>query len=82
MRPYRVYARVASNTINITNDSCNARKTCSSTRHDTNVLISVLGYLSFAVCYVIEIGNGLSKFYGHLSRSKKQTQMGLNSAYF
>lgn len=62
MRPYRIYARVVSNTINITNDGGNARKTCSSTRDDTNVLVSVLGCLSFPVSYVIEIGNGLSKF--------------------
>ena len=54
--------RVASNTINITDDSRNARKTCPSTRDNANVLVSVLGCLSFPVCYVIEVGNGLPKF--------------------
>ncbi len=41
------------NTINITNDSGNARKTCSSTRDDANVLISVLGYLPLSIGHVV-----------------------------
>ena len=51
-----------SNTINVTNDSSNARKTCSSTRDDANVFVRVLGCLSIPVGYVIKIGDGLSKF--------------------
>jgi len=51
-----------SNTINITNDSGNARKTCSSTRDDANVFVRVLGCLSLPVRYVIKVGDGFSKF--------------------
>jgi hypothetical protein len=54
--------RVVSNTINITNDSGNARKTCSSTRDDANVIVGVLGSLSLPVGYVIKVGDGFSKF--------------------
>jgi hypothetical protein len=53
--------RKSSNTIDVANDSGNARKTCSPTRNDAHVLVGVLGRLSLSVSYVIEIGNSLSK---------------------
>jgi len=59
-----------SNTINIANDSSNARKTCSPTRDDANVLVSVFGCFSLPVSYVIEVSDGLSKFYRLLSKKE------------
>jgi len=50
-------------TVNITNDSSNARKTCPPPRNDANVLVSVLGCLSLPVSHVIEVGDSFSKFF-------------------
>ena len=64
-----VYERNSSNTINITNDSSNARKTCPPPGNDANVLVSILGCLSLPVSRVIEVGDSFSKFCILLSKS-------------
>jgi len=49
-------------TIDITNDSSNARKTCPPPRNNANVLVCVLGCLSLSISHVVEVSDSFPKF--------------------